>query len=109
MGAGPKTLSRSGWRDSPFSTGPAAGRLGVGGVDQDAFIVEVLNQEALNFEVLNHERSAVSSRGRRSDCHSKKTPPARNTKSASHTPAAGETRPCRAKDTPIKEIEARKS
>jgi len=66
--------------------------------------------DALNHAVRNHDRlkkdqTPANSIGRRSDCQSRKTPPTRNTKSASHTPAAGETRPCLANDTPIKEIE----
>src|ERR1700690_3913221 len=43
--------------------------------------------------------------GRRSDRQSKKAPPSRNAESASQTPAAGERRPWRARETPIKESE----
>src|SRR5208337_1168134 len=92
-------FSRSAGRDdSPFRG--SAGRLGVEDVK-----LEALNHGTLNQETLNQERSAVNSIGRRSDCQSRKIPPTRNTKSASQTPAAGERRPCFAKDTPIKEIE----
>src|SRR5208282_3092828 len=86
---------RAGRDDSPFSCRPGAGRVGV----EDGM------PEALSLELLNQERNKASSIGRRSDCQSRKTPPARNTKSASQTPAAGERRPWRAKDTPITEIE----
>src|ERR1700704_4773747 len=61
--------------------------------------------EALIHEPLNQERIAVSSIGRRSDCHNKNMPPIKKARSASQTPAAGERCPCRAKVTPIKDIE----
>src|SRR4029077_17936505 len=96
-------LSRRRWRDdSPFvvRARPEAGWPGV--VDGK---IEALSLETVHFDALNQERSASSSIGRRSDCQSRKTPPTRNARSASQTPAAGETRPWRAKDTPIKEIE----
>src|ERR1700726_3459827 len=67
--------------------------------------IEALILETVHFDALNQERSASRSIGRRSDCQSRKTPPRRNARSASQTPAAGEMRPWRAKDTPIKEIE----
>src|SRR5271163_277073 len=62
---------------------------------------DVLNPDVRDHDVLNQERIAVNSIGRRSDCQSRNTPPTRNTKSASQTPAAGERCPWRAKDTPI--------
>src|SRR5208283_2691178 len=62
---------------------------------------DALNHDALNHDALNHDRNPANSIGRRSDCHSKKTPPSRNIKSASQTPAAGDRRPCLAYDTPI--------
>src|ERR1700686_5306834 len=83
-----KMLSRRAGRDNtPFilSGGSAgAGRLGV----EDGNI-QALSLETLHLEALNQERSEASSRGRRSDRQSRKTPPSRNTKSASQTPAAG--------------------
>src|SRR5208282_1116304 len=88
--------SRSAGRDdSPFSCRAVAGRPAV----------EDGRPEALSLQLLNQERNPANSIGRRSDCQSRKTPPTRNTKSASQTPAAGERRPWRAKDTPITEIE----
>src|ERR1700674_2649756 len=94
-------LSRTGGRDdAPFvATARAVWR---GAVDVN---IEALSLETVHFDALNHERSASRSIGRRSDCQSRKTPPTRNGRSASQTPAAGEMRPWRAKDTPIKEIE----
>src|ERR1700730_5570624 len=94
-------LSRRGGRDdAPFVGTGRAGWLGA--VDGN---IEALSLETVHFDALNHERSASRSIGRRSDCHRRKTPPTRNARSASQTPAAGEMRPWRAKDTPIKEIE----
>src|SRR5271165_7037754 len=84
-----RILPRTGARDDSPLSGSAC-----------AFMLE--DRKA---EPLNHERTPAISIGRRSDCQSRKTPPARKTKSASHTPAAGESRPWRAKDTPIKEME----
>src|SRR6266536_1799062 len=54
---------------------------------------------------LNQDRSDEISIGRRSDRQSRNTPPMRNAASASQIPAAGETRPWRASETPIREIE----
>src|SRR5208282_1166686 len=77
----------------------------VGVLSHEAFSHDALSQDAPNHDAPSHERSAVNSIGRRSDCQSKKIPPTRNTKSASQTPAAGESFPCRAKETPIRETE----
>src|SRR5580704_18522701 len=91
---------RSGGReDSPLRV--VAGEVRVA---DDVPNLDVLNFDVPNHDVLNQERRAVNSIGRRSDCQSRNTPPTRNTKSASQTPAAGERCPWRAKDTPIKEI-----
>src|ERR1700674_4959256 len=96
-------LSRRGGRDdSPLVARVRAGAGWLGVVDGN---IEALSLETVHFDALNHERSASRSIGRRSDCQSRKTPPARNARSASQTPAAGEMGPRRAKDTPIKEIE----
>src|SRR5450759_4658833 len=86
--------------DSPFRC--SAVRLGIDGA---VSYLPFLKVEVLNLEVLNQARKPASSMGRRSDCQSRKTPPARNARSASQTPAAGERRPCLAKETPIKESE----
>src|SRR5271165_2835260 len=71
--------------------------------------VELFNSVGLkreaNLEPLNHSRNEATSMGRRSDCQSRKTPPTRKTRSASQTPAGGDRRPWRAKETPINEIE----
>src|ERR1700733_9494731 len=84
--------------ESPFCASPVA-------FGADASDDQDLNQDLRDDEVLNHDRSPASSIGRRSDCQSRNTPPTRKTKSASQTPAAGESRPCFAKETPIKETE----
>src|SRR6267378_153039 len=98
-------LSRRGGRDdSPFFA-IARARTGAGWLGVVDGNIEALSLATVHFDALNHERSASSSIGRRSDCQSRKTPPTRNARSASQTPAAGEMRPWRAKDTPIKEIE----
>src|ERR1700679_771850 len=91
----PRVTTRA---ESPFRVSPVALRV-------DASDARDLNQEILDEEVLNQERTPASSIGRRSDCQSRKTPPTRKTKSASHTPAAGDSRPCVAKETPIRETE----
>src|SRR5208337_1531068 len=88
-------LRRAGRDDSPF-----CGKAGAGWLD-----VKAANLNALNQKAVNQERSVISSMGRRSDCQRRKAPPTRNARSASQTPAAGERRPWRAKETPIKEIE----
>src|ERR1022692_3413851 len=54
---------------------------------------QVPNLDVLNLDALNQDRNPANSIGRRSDCQSRKTPPRRNTKSASQTPPAGERRP----------------
>src|SRR6202158_6462555 len=74
-------LSRRGGRDdAPLFARAGAGWLGV--VDGN---IEPLSLETVHFDALNHERSASSSIGRRSDCQSRKTPPRRNAMSASQT------------------------
>src|ERR1700674_818 len=100
-------LSRRGGRDDApfFAIARARAKAGAGWLGIVDGNIEALSFETVNFDVLNHERSARSSIGRRSDCQSRKTPPTRNARSASQTPAAGERRPWRAKDTPIKDIE----
>src|SRR6266481_8477900 len=96
-------LSRRGGRDdAPFVARARAGAGWLGAVDGN---IEALSLETVHFDALNHERSASRSIGRRSDCQRRKIPPTRNVRSASQTPASGETRPWRAKDTPTKEIE----
>src|ERR1035438_5665678 len=56
---------------------------------------------SFDFENFRKEKSM----GRRSDRQSRKAPPSRNAESASQTPAAGERRLWRARETPIKERE----
>src|ERR1017187_4538109 len=84
-----RILSRRGGRDDSPSSGSGC----------------AFNFNDPTLEPLNQERNPANSMGRLSDCQSRKTPPTRKTRSASQTPAAGERRPWRAKDTPIKEIE----
>src|SRR5208337_2005489 len=92
---GSRGVTPLGRDESPFSC-----KAGDGWLD-----VKPANLNALNHEAVNQERSAVSSMGRRSDCQRRKAPPTRNARSASQTPAAGERRPWRANETPIREIE----
>src|SRR5271157_4552099 len=88
-------LRSAGVDESPFW-----GKAGAGWLD-----VKAVNLSDLNQKAVNQERSAVSSMGRRSDCQRRRAPPTRNARSASQTPAAGERRPWRANETPIREIE----
>src|ERR1039458_7260753 len=95
--------SERGEDDSGF--GCRAVGLRIDGASAAVPVLPFRNVDALNLDVLNQARKLARSMGRRSDCQSRKTPPARNVRSASQTPAAGERRPCFAKETPIKESE----
>src|SRR5208282_3707808 len=107
---GKRRLNRrrsSGTRRRPRRRRPARTPLpfcSPGGLSVEAPPIQPLTV-ALNADALNQERNPANSIGLRSDRQSRKTPPARNIKSASQTPAHGGNRPCRANDTPIREIE----
>src|SRR5271166_1842369 len=94
-GASEMLLSRRSRADSSSSDMLLSGRPGAdtSGATSECLSHESLNHEALTLEGPNQERIAVNSIGRRSDCQRRKIPPAKNRKSASQTPAAGETRP----------------
>src|SRR5271165_2516456 len=95
-GASEMLLSRRDRRaDSSSSDKALPDRPGANtsGATSERLSHESLNHEALTLEGPNQERIAVNSIGRRSDCQRRKTPPMKNRKSASQTPAKGETRP----------------
>src|ERR1700722_15582679 len=69
------------------------------------FASEVSSPDCFFLHPLNHTRITANSRGPPPDRQRGKTPRTRNTKSASHTPAAGGSVPCFANETPIKEME----